>query len=96
MATKRLNKTAFTKKFDQVVKTATDTATKANDFALNTTEEAVTGAINVAAQWQNVTNKALKGGVKLMDNQQKIVFDALEMYKVHLLNGRKKLRKIFA
>ena len=32
----------------------------------------VTGAINVAAQWQNVTNKALKDGVKLMDNQQKI------------------------
>ena len=96
MATKKLNKIEFTKKFDQAVKTAKENATKANDFALNTTEEAVTGAINVAAQWQNVTNKALKGGIKLMDNQQKIVFDALETYKAHLLNGRKRLRKIFA
>ena len=96
MATKKLNKIELTKKFDHAVKTAKENATKANDFALNTTEEAVTGAINVAAQWQNVTNKALKGGIKLMDNQQKIVFDALETYKAHLLNGRKRLRKIFA
>jgi hypothetical protein len=96
MATKKLNKIEFTKQFDKVVKSAKENATKANDFALNTAEEAVTGAINVAAQWQNVTNKALKGGIKLMDNQQKIVFDALETYKAHLLNGRKRLRKIFA
>ena len=96
MATKKLNKIEFTKQFDKAVKSAKENATKANDFALNTTEEAVTGAINVAAQWQNVTNKALKGGIKLMDNQQKIVFDALETYKAHLLNGRKRLRKIFA
>ena len=96
MATKKLNKIEFTKQFDKVVKSAKENATKANDFALNTAEEAVTGAINVAAQWQNVTNKALRGGIKLMDNQQKIVFDALETYKAHLLNGRKRLRKIFA
>ena len=96
MATKKLNKIEFTKQFDKAVKSAKENATKANDFALNTTEEAVTGAINVAAQWQNVTNKALKGGIKLMDNQQKIVFDALETYKAHLFNGRKRLRKIFA
>jgi hypothetical protein len=96
MATKKLNKIEFTKQFDKAVKSAKENATKANDFALNTAEEAVTGAINVAAQWQNVTNKALKGGIKLMDNQQKIVFDALETYKAHLLNGRKRLRKIFA
>ncbi|MGC6284209.1 MAG: hypothetical protein ACON4X_01015 [Polaribacter sp.] len=96
MATKKLNKIEFTKQFEEAVKSAKENATKANDFALNTAEEAVTGAINVAAQWQNVTNKALKGGIKLMDNQQKIVFDALETYKAHLLNGRKRLRKIFA
>ena len=96
MATKKLNKIEFTKQFEEAVKSAKENATKANDFALNTAEEAATGAINVAAQWQNVTNKALKGGIKLMDNQQKIVFDALETYKAHLLNGRKRLRKIFA
>ena len=96
MATKKLNKIEFTKKFDQAVKTAKENAAKANEFALNTTEEAVTGVINVAEQWQNVTNKALKGGIKLMDNQQKIVFDALETYKAHLLNGKERLRKIFA
>ena len=96
MATKKLNKIEFTKQFDKAVKSAKENATKANDFALNTAEEAVTGAINVAGQWQNVTNKALKGGIKLMDNQQKIVFDTLETYKAHLLNGRKRLRKIFA
>lgn len=96
MATKKTQKIAFTKKFDQAVQSVKENANKANDFALNTTEEVVTGTINVAAQWQDVTNKALKGGIKLMDNQQKIVFDALETYKAHLLNGRKRLRKIFA
>lgn len=96
MATKKTQKIAFTKKLDQAVQSVKENANKANDFALNTTEEVVTGTINVAAQWQDVANKALKGGIKLMDNQQKIVFDALETYKAHLLNGRKRLRKIFA
>ncbi|MAD97003.1 MAG: hypothetical protein CMB99_06710 [Flavobacteriaceae bacterium] len=96
MATKKTKKVDFKKKFDTAVKEAKNNAIKANDFALNTTEEVVTGTIKVASQWQTVTDKALKGGIKLMDNQQKIVFDALETYKAHFLNGRKRLRKIFA
>ena len=71
-------------------------ASKANNYALSATEEAVTETIAIAGQWQKVTEKALKGGVQLLDNQQNLVFDALETYKNHFVKGRERFRKIFA
>ena len=89
-----------TKKISAKVNTALDTAkkslNKANDYALNTTEDVVTETITMASQWQKVTEKALKGGVKLLANQQDLVFNTLEMFKSQLLDGKKKIRKVFA
>ena len=96
MSTKKSNKINLTKSVSKVIETVKTSAKKANDLALNTTEDVVTETITIASQWQKVTDKALKGGVKLLDNQQNLVFDALETYKSHFVNGKKKMSKIFA
>lgn len=96
MSTKKTKKINFTVKVGNVVETAKTSVKKANDFALYTTEDVITETITIASQWQKVTDKALKGGVKLLDNQQNLVFDALETYKSHFVKGKKKFSKIFA
>ena len=96
MSTKNIKSVKFTEKFSNVIKTAKTTAKKANEFALNSTEEAVTESIIVASEWQQVVEKALKGGVKLLNNQQNLILDTLEAYKNHFVNGKKRLGKIFA
>jgi hypothetical protein len=96
MATKKINTANFTKKVENAIKTLKSNANKANNYALNATEEVVTETISIATQWQQVTDKALKGGVKLLDNQQNLIFDTLESYKKHFVKGSKRLRKVFA
>lgn len=96
MSTKKINTQKFTEKVSQVIETAKTSVKKANAYALNTTEDVVTETITVASEWQQVVDKALKGGVQLMENQQNLVFDSLEAYKNHFVNGKKRLRKIFA
>ena len=96
MATKKIKKVDFTKKVEKTIKNVKTSASKANNYALHTTEEAVTETIAIAGQWQKVTEKALKGGVQLLDNQQNLVFDTLETYKNHFVKGRERFRKIFA
>lgn len=96
MATKKNKKVDFTKKVEKTIKSVKKSAVKANDYALNTTEDVVSETINIASQWQKVTEKALKGGVQLLDNQQNLVFDALESYKNHFVKGKERFQKIFA
>jgi hypothetical protein len=96
MATKKNKKADFTKKVEKAIKEVKTSASKANNYALHTTEEVVTETITMASQWQKVTEKALKGGVQLLDNQQNLIFDTLETYKKHFLNGKKRFRKVFA
>ncbi|MFC4269768.1 hypothetical protein [Polaribacter marinivivus] len=96
MATNKINTANFTKKVENAIKTVKSKANKANYYALNATEEVVTETISIATQWQQVTDKALKGGVKLLDNQQNLIFDTLESYKKHFVKGSKRLRKVFA
>jgi type IV secretory pathway VirD2 relaxase len=96
MSTKKIKKVNFTEKVNNVVETAKTSVKTANDYALNTTEDLVTETITIASQWQNVTSKALKGSVKLLENQQNLVFDALETYKNHFVKGKKRFTQIFA
>lgn len=96
MSTKKINTVKFTEKVSNAVATAKTSAKKANEYALNTTENVVTETISVAGEWQKVVETALKGGVKLLDNQQNLVFDTLESYKNHFMNGKKRLTKIFS
>ena len=96
MSTKKIKEADFTKKVEKTIQNVKTSASKANEYALNTTEEVVTESIHIAGQWQKVTEKALKGSIQLLDNQQNLVFDALETYKNHFVKGRKRFRKIFA
>jgi hypothetical protein len=95
MSTKKIKKGNFTDKVSNVVETAKTSVKKANDYALSTTEEVVTETLFVASQWQNVADKALKGSVKLLDNQQNLIFDTLDTYKKHFLSGKKRITKVF-
>ena len=96
MKTQKIDIKKITANVTDAVETAKKTISKANNYALNTTEEVVTETITIAAQWQKVTEKALKGGVQLLDNQQNLIFDTLETYKKHFVNGKKKFSKVFA
>ena len=90
-AKKSVKNRAF-KAFDNVK----DMASKTNDFALKTTEEVVTEMIDVAAKWQNLSAKAVKGGLKVADTQQNMVFDALEMAKGHIAKGVERSKTLFS
>lgn len=92
----KLKKINIAETVTKAIETAKVNAKKANEYALNKTEEVVTEGISVATQWQQVTDKALKSGIKLMENQQNIVFDALETYKNHFVKGKKRFSKLFA
>jgi leucyl aminopeptidase (aminopeptidase T) len=96
MNTKKIDISNVKVKFFTAIDTAKNSAKKANNYALNTTEEVVLETITVATEWQKVSEKALKGGVKLMASQQDLVFNTLEIFKFQLLDGKKKLSKIFA
>jgi hypothetical protein len=96
MSTEKTNKINFIEKINTTLITAKSTVKKANDYALNITEEIVIESITVASQWQNVTDKALKGSIQLLENQQNLIFDALDTYKNHFVKGQKRFTKIFA
>ncbi len=73
-----------------------DVAKKVNGFALKTTEEAVSESLTVVGQWQGIANKAIKGGFKLVSNQQDIFFDTLDTFKAQFTQGKKRFNKLFA
>ncbi len=89
------NNKTVTKVFNKTVETVKTTATKANDFALKSTEKVVVETLNVAGQWQGVTAKAVKGGLKLAATQQDIMFDTLEAAKGHAIKGFKRSKALF-
>ena len=82
--------------FNKTVNTVKEVAIKTNDFALKSTEEVVTEMIGAASKWQNVTSKAVKGGLKVVDTQQNMVFDTLETAKGHLSNSFKRSKALFS
>jgi hypothetical protein len=81
---------------DTVINKVKETAKEVNTVALDTTQDLVNEVIVRGEQWQNVTSKAIEGGMKLMTNQQEIVFDALESVKGQLMHGRKRLKNLFS
>jgi hypothetical protein len=98
MANKTVTKENVNEKFtmDNVINKVKETAKDVNNVALDTTKDLVNEVIVRGEQWQNVTAKAIEGGMKLMTNQQEIVFDALESVKGQLMHGRKRLKTLFS
>jgi len=93
---KNKNKRTVISTVNKAINTTKDLASKTNNFALDTTENVVLETIKVAGQWQKVSDKALKSGLKLMANQQDMVFDALEVFKSQLVQSKNRATKIFS
>ncbi len=56
-------------------------ATKANDFALKTTERAFTTSFKMTEKCIGVTSKIVKKGLEVSATQQEMTFDVLESIK---------------
>ena len=96
MSTKKTKKATAKNNFSTAFKNTKNIAKEVNIFALKTTEDVVSESLNIAGQWQDVTNKAIKGGFKLVATQQDILFDALDTFKKQFTQGKKRFNKIFA
>lgn len=92
---KKVNKTGVVSAINTAIDTTKMAAKKANNFALDATESTVLETLSIASQWQKVQDKALKGGLKLMANQQDLTFSALEMIKGHMMQSKKRFTKLF-
>ncbi len=92
MSTKKVKKEAP----KSILKTTKEVAKKVNNIALKTTDEVISESLTIAQQWQGVTAKALKGGFRLLANQQEIFFDTLDTFKSQFTKGKKRAKKIFA
>lgn len=65
-----------------------------NNYALEMSEELIKGIETNGEKWQNVTEKAIKSGLKLADRQEKIVFSALEAMKGQVTNTALRFKKL--
>jgi len=72
------------------------TAKKANAYSLEVADGMVEAALENGKDWQVVTSKAVKGGLKLADKQQDIMFDTLEIMKGQMAKGIKRFSKLLS
>ncbi len=94
MATKKNTKNTFDwNKNYNAIKTSSK---EVSDFVYKTSEEVVDSAIERSAQWQDLGAKAIKGGLKVAEKQQDIMFDTLEMVKGQVELGTKRFKKLFS
>lgn len=64
-------------------------AKKMNNFFVDTTELIVDETLERTAAWQDVADKAIKGGLKLVEKQTDLTFKALETLKKQWIKGQK-------
>jgi len=86
----------ITDRVNNSVDAAKKAAKKANNTVYNTTTDVVDFSINRGTEWQNVTEKAIKGGLKLAANQQNLIFDALFSMKGQLKYSTKRMTSLFS
>lgn len=67
-----------------------------NDFVYETSEDAVDAALVGASQWQEIGEKAIKGGLKLAEKQQDLVFTALETVKKSVFGKNSRAQQFFS
>jgi len=73
---------------------AKSTAKEATDFTLKATDDAVDGAFTNGKKTLALTEKAIKGSLKLAERQQEIMFETLETVKDQFSDSRKKLKEL--
>lgn len=70
------------------------TVKEVNTFTIDTAEDIVEGTIASSEKWQNLAQKAMQGGFKLLDNQQAMFFDALEEVKNQMNKNKERIQKL--
>ena len=96
MKTKQIKKNISQMNINKIFGTTKKALKISNDFALATTEVLVTESLNVAEQWQKVTQNAKNVGLKLAANHQDLMFQTLEALKGQFIHGKKRVNKLFA
>ena len=96
MNKKKINSISPKALVNKAFNTTKDIASKTNNFALYATEEIVTETIEVATQWQNVSETMIKGSLKLASKQQDLFFEALHSFKSQIKLSKKRFSKLSA
>ena len=78
------------------VKSVRKAVANTNAYALETSEELISTLEANGTKWQNVTEKAIKTGLKLAERQQNIVFSTLEAVKTQVGGTATRFRKLFS
>ena len=78
------------------VKTVRKAVANTNSYALEKSEELINSFETSGTQWQNVTEKAIKTGLKLAERQQNIVFSTLEAVKTQVGGTATRFKKLFS
>jgi len=96
MATSKNKKQTVNSRFDAIVGTTKELTKAANDFVLESADDALKTGIKRTADWQLVGEKALQGGLKLAATQQDLMFDSLDVVKTQIKNGQKRFSSLFS
>jgi uncharacterized protein YukE len=67
----------------------------ANEMAVKNTSELIDGIEIHATKWQGVAEKAIKTGLKLVDNQSNMMFTTLEAVKTQVGKTSSRFKKLF-
>jgi len=68
---------------------------KLNDFALSTANSLVETGFENTKKWQNIGEKAVKGGFEIAEKQQDIIFDNLYVLKNQLSASVSRIKVMF-
>ena len=72
-----------------------EVAGNVNEFVFETTEDVTDATLKTIAKYQGLGEKTLKNGLKLVEKQQDIVFDALDNLKGQWTKGVDRFNKLY-
>ena len=72
------------------------TTKEVNEYTQQVATDLIDGALETGEKWQGIASKAVKGGLKLADKQQEMVFETLEAVKEQVNKGTARFRKLFS
>lgn len=73
-----------------------NTAKNLNTNALEVADGLVETTLANSKEWQGVAEKAVKGGLKLAEKQQDIMFDTLEAVKGQMIKSANRFKGLFS
>lgn len=71
------------------------TTVKLNDFALSTANSLVETGFENTKKWQNIGEKAVKGGFEIAEKQQDLIFDNLYTVKNQFSSSVSRIKMMF-